>query len=75
MGNLVVYLDGTRYDFGDSCLTSGGCVSFDGDGNAEKTEGGWDISKWPKDFPEQYKGDVLYRINEEIRPGCCGGCV
>ena len=31
--------------------------------------------KFPEGFPIDMKDEVLNKINEEIRLGCCGGCI
>lgn len=77
-GHLEVWIDGKYYDFGKHVLNSGGSVSFDEDWNGEVCEGNWEFSSFtdfPKDFPMEYKDDLLKVINEEIPHGCCGGCL
>lgn len=73
MGHLIVIVDGVEYDFGSSCLLSGGCINFD-DGEFDIEEGDWDV-EYPKDFPDELKEEVLDSINENIPWGCCGGCI
>lgn len=73
-GHLLVTVDGTEYDFGDYCLSSGGFASFDEDWNEMVGVGDWSV-EFPKDFPEELKDKVLNCINEEIPHGCCGGCI
>lgn len=74
-GSLRVEIDGKEWVFPENCLISGGDVSFDGDWNEEVSEGDWEISEWPKDFPEDLKVSVLSEVNKNIPYGCCGGCV
>lgn len=74
-GNLVVEVDGKKYQFPDDCLSSGGSVSFDDDWQEQISKGEWSVSDWPKDMPDDIKDAVLAAINENIPHGCCGGCV
>lgn len=75
MGHLTVVIDGKEWDFGDYALISGGSVVRTGEDDFEVSEGPWSIEEWPKGFPEDLKETVLEKVNEEIRPGCCGGCI
>jgi hypothetical protein len=74
-GNLSVEIDNKIWEFPDRCLKSNGEVYFDQDWNDYITKGLWDITEWPKDFPEYLKKEVLDAINDNIPHGCCGGCV
>ena len=74
-GDLKVYVDGTLWQFPDYCLSSGGSVSFTENWQEVVTSGSWDVSEWPKGFPEELKDAVISAINSEIEQGCCGGCV
>lgn len=74
-GHLIVTIDGVEWDFGIYSLSSGGSVTFDDKGEENVTEGKWEVSEWPKGFPEEQKQVVLDAINAQIEHGCCGGCV
>ena len=74
-GNLTVIINGKVWKFPDYCLSSGGSVWFDEDLADHVEKGEWEIREWPDGFPEEYKVDVLEKVNEEIPYGCCGGCV
>lgn len=74
-GKLIVTIEDKKWIFPDYCLSSNGTVSFDDDWNAEVTEGDWGITKWPNDFPELLKDDVIDAVNSHIPHGCCGGCL
>jgi len=74
-GKLGVIVDGRCWHFPEFCLQSGGEVTFDSDWNEYASSGEWSVSEWPEDFPDELKGVVLDKINEEISWGCCGGCV
>ena len=73
-GNLVVIIDGSRWDFPDCCLYSNGGINPNYEGTYK---GPWEINgdDWPEDFPEELKGLVTKAINEQIPLGCCGGCI
>lgn len=77
MGHLVVWINGTKWDFGTSALQSGGSILRNEDWDMWATSGEWNIyeDEWPEGFPEIYKEPVLKKINEEIPHGCCGGCI
>ena len=72
-GHLEVWINGKYYDFGTHCMHSGGGVFYDYE-EIEVTSGEWSV-RFPKDFPEEYKNELLEKINEEVEWGCCGGCV
>ena len=74
-GTLIIFIDGKKWIFPDYCLISGGFVSFDEDWDGHVATGPWEISKWPENFPEEYKANVVEKINEKIPYGCCGGCL
>lgn len=74
-GHLTVTVDGTLYDFGRYCLSSGGSVSFNEDWSEHVTSGPWSISQWPDNFPDDLREAVTTAVNRDIPPGCCGGCV
>lgn len=75
MGHLTVVIDGKEWDFGKYVLISGGSVVRNDEGDFDVSEGPWSIKEWPKGFPEDLKETVIEKVNEEIRPGCCGGCI
>jgi len=72
-GELIITIDGV--DWVGFELSSGGGVWFDENWSENVESGEWSIDTWPTGFPEEYKDGVLYRVNEEIPHGCCGGCV
>ena len=74
-GDLVLVIDGTRWEFPDYCLTSGGAVWFDNGWSEHIDTGEWVIYEWPDDFPESLKEDALAAVNKQVPWGCCGGCV
>lgn len=78
-GHLRVTIDGELWDFGKNCLSSGGSVEgfYEDDGSRgfKVHQGEWSVAKWPQGFPEDLKVLVLDAINQEVDPGCCGGCI
>lgn len=74
-GTLKVTINRKKFKFPPFCLSSGGCVNFSPDWDAEVGEGPWTITDWPKNFPNELKDLVIDVVNQEIPHGCCGGCV
>ena len=75
-GNLTVWLNDKRYEFG-RCLASGGEITHDDDYNFEIFRGRWywrECNEIPEDFPKDRLQDVLDVVNETVEWGCCGGC-
>ena len=75
MGTLILSIDGKNIKFPPFCLSSGGNAYFDSDGNDYIDHGPWDISKYPEGFPEKLKKKAVSLVNENVSPGCCGGCL
>ena len=74
-GELVMRLNGEPIKFPEYCLVSGGSVWFDDDWMDHVEQGEWRISNYPENFPEYLKPKATELVNENIRQGCCGGCV
>jgi len=75
-GHLIVTIDDIKWDFGNYCLSSGGSTYFTDNYSEEHvTHGDWSIHTWPDNFPDDLKEDTLKVINDNIRQGCCGGCL
>ena len=74
-GKLIITIDGEEWVFPEYCLSSGGSVWFDDNWNEHVETGEWEITDWPKNFPEKYKQAALNAVNAEIEHGCCGGCI
>jgi len=74
-GKLILIINNKEWVFPDYCLSSGGSVSFDEEWNECVTSGGWTITEYPKDFPEELKQAAENAVNENVECGCCGGCV
>ena len=75
-GQLIVYIGTKKYEFPDYCLSSSGSAGVDMSTMDDYcTTGDWTITEWPKKFPENLKGAVTDAVNEQVRQGCCGGCI
>lgn len=74
-GVLVLRLDGNLIRFKSHALSSGGSVWFDEHWSEHVEDGPWSISKFPTNFPEELKAEAVRLVNENVRCGCCGGCV
>lgn len=74
-GKLILEVNGKKVEFPNYCLCSGGSVSFSDDWEETVTQGEWRITDFPKDFPENLKTEAEDIVNENVRWGCCGGCV
>ena len=74
-GQLILKVDEETYNFPAHSMSSGGNVSFDENWSEEVTSGPWSIYDWPNEFPENAKELAIEIINENVQPGCCGGCV
>jgi hypothetical protein len=74
-GTLILNLDGKDVVFPPYCLSSGGSVWFTADWQEVVESGEWSISDWPKDFPRELYSLAEQLVNDNVSPGCCGGCV
>lgn len=70
-GELILRIDGK--EVGDIQLVSGGSVSFDENWEEQVTQGPWRAIVPPE--YKDYKDEIEKVINENVRWGCCGGCV
>ena len=74
-GELIMEFDGKVIKFPDYCLNSGGTVSFTYDWDEVVEQGEWTINEFPKGFPKELEEEAERLVNENVRQGCCGGCV
>ena len=74
-GNLVMELDGKQITFPEYCLSSGGYVRFDENWSADVGLGPWTITRFPAGFPVDLKEYATWLVNQNVRQGCCGGCI
>lgn len=73
-GRLILEVDGNKIIFKEDSLESMGCHYFEGDEFVTK-KAPWKIIKFPMNFPEELKEYALEIVNENIKHGCCGGCL
>jgi len=71
-GELVIEVNGKVYK-GGFTLCSGGSVSFTEDWQEVVTQGEWSVSV--PDELEEYQKEIEELVNDNVRWGCCGGCV
>lgn len=75
-GTLTIKVDGKTYSLKHS-LISGGCIvggpSTDWDMWAET--GPWKIDLEEHPELEPYKEEIIRVVNENVKQGCCGGCI
>ena len=74
-GTLKMRLGENDVIFPEYCLSSGGSAGFTKDWEDVVTDGEWTISEWPENFPESLKEKATQLVNENVRHGCCGGCL
>lgn len=58
--------------------TSGGGVAFDEDWSEIVSVGDWELMFDEKDYPPEIAAamsELIRVFNENVPPGCCGGCV
>jgi hypothetical protein len=70
-GTLTIKVDGKKMS--DHCLRSGGSVWFDKDWSEHVEDGPWGVTF---EGLTKEENDVLTElVNDNVRRGCCGGCV
>lgn len=74
MGTLVIEVDGKSY-FLNHVLISGGSVSFTQDWDEIVDQGDWEVDLEGYPELEPHKEEITRVVNENVRQGCCGGCV
>lgn len=75
-GNLVLKVNDKEYKFPQYCLSSNGSAYFTNNySDSHVTSGPWSIRSWPDDFPDGAKIEAEKVVNENVRHGCCGGCL
>lgn len=72
-GTLVLRIDGETVQMPDYCMRSGGSVWFDDEWNEHVTSGEWsvEVPAWL----ESLQNEIERVVNDNVRCGCCGGCV
>lgn len=73
-GTLIIKVDGKTYSFNDAMI-SGGRIMHDEDWDMWSEQGPWEINLEEHPELEQYKEEITRVVNENVREGCCGGCI
>ena len=75
-GVLVLEVDGIKYEFEKHCMSSGGSCGFTNHYQDSYCHTGeWSIKRWPDNFPEALAREAVDVVNDNVRLGCCGGCL
>lgn len=74
MGTLTIKVNGKLY-YLNNAMCSGGHIGFDDDWNEEISSGPWslDLNEYSELLP--YKEELTTLVNNNVRQGCCGGCI
>ena len=72
-GDLVIEVNGKKYELTDHPLSSGGSVSFTEDWDEIVTDGEWNVNV--PDELKEYEEEITDVVNSHVPYGCCGGCV
>lgn len=77
-GKLKLRMDGKLYEL-KYCLTSGGSVIRNDDGDFDVKPGPWSVDLWHDEekYPEllPHVNEIEDLVNENVDWGCCGGCI
>lgn len=74
-GTLVIEVNGKTYSL-KYALDSGGGCGFDRNGDSWVEYGPWTLRKY--ELPDElvpYIREIEFVVNENVRQGCCGGCL
>ena len=74
MGTLIIKVNNKTYSLKD-VMISGGSICRNEDWDMWETYGDWKVDL--KEYPElePYKEEITRVVNENVRQGCCGGCI
>jgi hypothetical protein len=74
-GVLTLRVDGKEIVFPSHSLSSGGSTYFTNDyADSHIEEGEWSV-EFPDDFPDELMAEATQVVNDNVRLGCCGGCL
>ena len=73
-GTLIIKVDGKTYSFRDAMI-SGGRIMCNKDWDMWSEQDDWIINLEEHPELEQYKEEITRVVNENVEPGCCGGCI
>ena len=74
MGTLIIKVNDKTYSL-EHVMISGGSICRNEDWDMWAEHGDWkvDLEEYPD--LEPYKEEITRVINENVRRGCCGGCI
>ncbi len=73
-GTLIIKVDGKTYSF-NNAMISGGRICCDDSWDMQAEEGDWEIDLEEHTELEPYKEEITRVVNENVKHGCCGGCI
>ena len=73
-GTLIIKVDGKTYSFRNAMI-SGGRICHDDSWDMWAEEGDWEIDLEEHTELEPYKEEITRVVNENVKHGCCGGCI
>lgn len=73
-GTLIIKVDGKTYSFRNAMI-SGGRIGHDDSWDMWAEEGDWEIDLEEHQELEPYKEEITRVVNENVKHGCCGGCI
>ena len=73
-GTLIIKVDGKKYSF-KHAMVSGGYIVRDEEWNMWAEQGEWDVDLYEHPELKSYKEEIVRVVNENVEPGCCGGCI
>ena len=74
MGTLIIKVNGKNHSL-EHAIISGGSICRDEYWDMWATHGDWEVDL--EEYPElePYKEKITRVVNENVRQGCCGGCI
>ena len=73
-GTLIIKVDGKIYSFNDAMI-SGGHICKDEEWEMWAEQGPWKLNLEEHPELEPYEEEITRVVNENVEPGCCGGCI
>ena len=74
MGTLIIKVDDKTYSL-NHAMISGGSICRNESWDMWAEHGDWEVDL--EEYPElePYKKEIARVVNENVRQGCCGGCI
>lgn len=73
-GTLTIKVNEKVYSF-NNAMISGGCIQRSEDWDMWAVQGDWEINLDEHPELEPYKEEITHIVNENVKHGCCGGCI